>query len=362
MPANRRPASIAPMFIALRDLRFARGRFVLIISVIALMTFMVVMLSGLAGGLGAASVSAVDALPVTHLAFQQPAPGQTVSFTNSTLPADTAARLAARPGITDAHSLGVSTTQLHKAATAAAVTVIGTDSALFPAVASGQPPQAGQVAVTTKLADDQHLRVGDQVVIAGTNATVAAVVADTSFNHLPVVYTDVATWQRLAHTDGVTAAALTGTPTADVAGVKVVGKKAAFDAVGGYSSEQGSLSLMRILLVVVSVLVIGSFFTVWTMQRSGDLAVVRAIGGSRGYLLRDALGQALLVMLAGTVVGAAVAAALGIVAARAVPFELTGASLALPLAAMTVVGLLGAAASIGRISKVDPLSALGAVR
>ena len=39
------------MFVALRDLRFARGRFVLIGSVVALITVLVGFLSGLTGGL-----------------------------------------------------------------------------------------------------------------------------------------------------------------------------------------------------------------------------------------------------------------------------------------------------------------------
>jgi putative ABC transport system permease protein len=55
---------------------------------------------------------------------------------------------------------------------------------------------------------------------------------------------------------------------------------------------------------------VGSFFTVWTMQRAHDLAVVRAIGGTRGYLLRDALGQAALVLLVGAGLGALVATGL----------------------------------------------------
>jgi putative ABC transport system permease protein len=119
---------------------------------------------------------------------------------------------------------------------------------------------------------------------------------------------------------------------------------------------------MRILLVVVSVLIIGGFFTIWTMQRSGDLAVVRAMGGSARYLLGDALGQALLVLVVGAVVGAAVATGLGVLAARVVPFVLTAGNVALPLAAIVVIGLLGTGLSVRRISNVDPLTALGAAR
>jgi putative ABC transport system permease protein len=350
------------MFLALRDLRFARGRFALIGGVIALLTFMVVMLSGLTAGLGAASVSAVRALPVERIAFQQPATGRTPSFTTSTLPTDTVSRMADLAGVTAAHPLGIATTQLLDGSAATAVTLIGTDPALFPTLRTGHLPGPGEVAVTETIAGDRHLAAGDRISIAGTAVTVAGVVDDTSLAHLPVVYADVATWQRLAHTDTITAVALTGSPDGPVPGVTIVDKTSAFDAVAGYTSEQGSLNLMRILLVAVSALVVGTFFTVWTMQRTGDLAVVRAIGGSRRYLLRDALGQALFVLLVGAAAGAAIAVAGGMLAAAVVPFELGLSTVGLPLAAMVVVGLIGAAASVRRISRVDPLTALGASR
>jgi putative ABC transport system permease protein len=350
------------MFLALRDLRFARGRFALIGGVIALLTFMVVMLSGLTAGLGAASISAVRALPVDRIAFQQPAAGQGPSFTTSTLPTGTVSRLTGMPGVTAAHPLGITTTQLLDGNAATAVSLLGTDAALLPAVRTGRLPGSGEVAITETVARDQHLAVGDRIGIAGADVAVAGVVDDTSLGHLPVVYTDIATWQRLAHADTITAVAITGSPEGPAAGITVVDRTSAFDAVAGYTSEQGSLNLMRILLVVVSALVVGTFFTVWTMQRAGDLAVIRAIGGSRRYLLRDALGQALFVLLVGAVVGAAAAVGVGLAAATVVPFELGLATVGLPLAAMLGVGLIGAAASVRRIGTVDPLTALGASR
>ena len=41
-----------------------------------------------------------------------------------------------------------------------------------------------------------------------------------------------------------------------------------------FKSEVGSLGLMIAMLFGVSALVVGAFFTVWTMQRSGDVAVL----------------------------------------------------------------------------------------
>ena len=349
------------MFIAWRDLRFAKGRFALLGGVIALMTLMVVLLTGLTAGLGAASVSAVEALPADHIAFQRPADGQEAAFATSTLPGTTATDLAARPGVEAAHGMGVSTARLNVADGSDAVTLIGTDPSLYPSTESGTVPGEGRIAVTTALAETHGLTPGGTVELNGRTLTVSGIVATTTFNHLPVVYLPLATWQELAETDTVTAVALTGDP-GETPGTLTVTKESAYAAVGGYSSEQGSLSLMRGLLLGVSVLIVGAFFTVWTMQRAGDLAVVRAIGASRGYLLRDALGQALAVLVAGAAVGGTVAAGLGALAARAVPFVLDARTVGVPVASMIAVGLLGAAVCVRRTTTVDPLTALGAAR
>ena len=59
------------MFLALRELRFARGRFALMGSVVALVALLMVLLSGLSVGLVNDGVSGLKAMPVTHLAFTE---------------------------------------------------------------------------------------------------------------------------------------------------------------------------------------------------------------------------------------------------------------------------------------------------
>jgi putative ABC transport system permease protein len=265
------------MFIAIRDLKFAKGRFSLLAGVIALMTFMVVMLGGLTAGLGAASISAIDKLPVDAIAFPQPASGQGVSFSTSSLPATAATRLSAEAGVRAAQPIGVATTQLHTTSSTVAVTLIGTDPSLFPDRQSGHLPAADEIAVTANLADDQHLRVGDRVEVAGRSLRIASIVADTSFNHLSAVYTGISTWQQVTHNNTITAVGLRldgASPTAldRAANVHVVSKTAAFDAVGAYSSEQGSLNLMRGLLVAVSLLIVEPATSPWSAPSAAAAA------------------------------------------------------------------------------------------
>ncbi len=58
------------MFVAVRDLRFAWGRFVLMGSVIALVAVLTVLLSRLAAGLVDSGISGLRAMPLTHIAFE----------------------------------------------------------------------------------------------------------------------------------------------------------------------------------------------------------------------------------------------------------------------------------------------------
>lgn len=350
------------MFIAIRDLRFARGRFALLGGVVALMTLMVVLLSGLTAGLGAASVSAVEALPVDAVALQEPAGGQGPSFATSVVPEDAAAEFDEDPGVESAHPIGIATTRVGGEDSAAAVTLIGGNAALYPSIEQGRAPEDGEVAVTSDLAADEHLDVGDDIRIAGRSLEVAGITEATSFNHLPVVYTDLDTWRDATRAEGATAVGLTGDDIAAVPGTVVLSRTDAFDAVGGYASEQGSLNLMRGLLLGISALIVGAFFTVWTMQRTPDLAVVRAMGASRGYLLRDALAQAGMVLVLGAAVGGAAAAGAGALAASSMPFVMNAATLLAPIGAMIAVGAVGAAVSVRRITAVDPVTALGAAR
>ncbi|WP_037224870.1 FtsX-like permease family protein, partial [Rhodococcus sp. R1101] len=107
---------------------------------------------------------------------------------------------------------------------------------------------------------------------------------------------------------------------------------------------------------------LGAFFTVWTIQRSQDLAVLKAVGASTRYLVKDALGQSLIVLVFGAGLGTLVALGVGTIAAQVVPFTLAVSTTVVPFLILVAMGMIGAAASLARIVKIDPLTALAAAR
>ncbi|MGE6736432.1 ABC transporter permease, partial [Streptomyces sp. NPDC059900] len=79
--------------------------------------------------------------------------------------------------------------------------------------------------------------------------------------------------------------------------------------------------------------------------------------------LRDALGQAVLMLAAGTALGTGIAALVGsAISGGDVPFVLEPQTVLWPAAVMVALGALGAGLSVRRITAVDPLTALGSAR
>lgn len=355
------------MFLGIRDLRFAKGRFALTSAVLFLITLMVVMLSGLTTGLGDQSIAAVRDIGASRFAFERPADGQSLSFSDSRVTSGDRDALAAQPGVDESVLVGVAPTRLTVGGRDVAASAFGVDGASF---AAPVPLTSGTVAMDREFADDNGVGVGQQVDAGGRSFTVTALVDDSWYSHQPVVWFEHADWSTLptaAGSDGTVVALRTSdsfdaAATAAATSTTVTDTSGAFAAIGGYSSERGSLLLMQGMLLVVSALVVGAFFTVWTIQRGRDVAVLKAVGASTRYLLKDALGQGLIVLVLGVGLGTLAALAAGVVAAQFVPFTLTVTGTVLPFLALLALGMLGATAALLRIVSVDPLTALGTSR
>ena len=68
------------MFVAWRDLKFARGRFTLITAVVLLISLLVGFLGGLTQGLANANISAILPFQVDRVVLAAPAPGETLNL------------------------------------------------------------------------------------------------------------------------------------------------------------------------------------------------------------------------------------------------------------------------------------------
>lgn len=356
------------MFVALRDLRFARGRFILIGSVVTLITVLVGFLSGLTGGLASQNVSAVLSLPGDRLVFSAPSDGTAAaSFSDSTVTQEQASTWASTTGVTAARPVGISQTRAEHGATKVAIAAFGVQ----PGFDSAAPTANGSLSVSTSAATALGVTVGDDVTIAGSTYRVEKIAGDGWYSHTPVVTMTLLDWQAYSRATGspdtyATVLAVSGTPDWTAAAARTdtlaTSTLGSLTAIGAFKSEVGSLLMMVAMLFGISALVIGAFFTVWTMQRRGDIAVLKALGASTSSLVKDALGQALIVLVLGTGVGIGLVSVLGAAAGGTLPFLLSPLTTLLPAVIMIALGLAGAAFALRSVTSTDPLTALGSNR
>lgn len=363
------------VFVAWRELRSARGRFFLIGSVVALITILVGFLSGLTAGLASQNISSVLQIPGDRIVLQQPDSG-TPSFATSTIGGDTVKAWEGADGVTSVTPIGITQSRaaLNGADEPVGIALYGIPTSVPDAqdnpLVHLAPASDDEVGLSKGAADDLGAAVGDTITLAGDDYTVASIGADLWYSHTPVVTMTPDAWSSVSARTGGTGEATALAVSGD-ADWQAVGEKtgttaettlSSLTALEAFRSEIGSLGLMIAMLFGISALVVGAFFMVWTMQRSGDIAVLKALGATTGSLVRDSLGQALIVLVAGIGVGIAVVAGVGMLVGSALPFVVDPLTTIAPGAIMAILGLAGAAFALRSVTNADPLTALGSNR
>ena len=371
------------MFLALREIAFARGRFAIMGSVVALIAMLMVLLSGLSVGLVNDGVSGLQRMKATSFAFQEGV-AKDSAFSRSIISRDAVDVWAAQGGVAEAAPYG---NTLINGRTDRGTDIdlalfgIEPDSFLAPEAASGTAlTGAPDEIVLSSTAGEHGVAVGDVVTVGqtGTKLRVVGLMADqNTFGHVDVGYLPLRTWQEIRAGvragdqvpdrvyDEITAVAVLGQNVDLAAGDRAAGTssmttKESFGASPGYTAETSTLTMIQVFLYAISALVVGAFFTVLTIQRKQEISVMRAMGASTRYLLRDSLIQSLILLVVSAVIGLGLALLMGAaLATTAMPFALQASPIAVATGALLLLGMIGAAVAVVRIARVDPLTALG---
>lgn len=367
------------MFLAIRDLRFARGRFLLMGVVVALMATLSVILSGLSSGLVDHGVSGLRDMKADSFAFDETVTSD--QFSRSTVDVTAAAQWEGVDGVTSVTPVGSALVHAESdngVQLSAALFGIEKGSFLEPDLIDGDGVGSvdNGVVISQGIADD-GIEIGDVIRIdrIGTELTVVGTTGSASYGHVAVIYLPLSVWQTVAYgMPGDVPASAFEVATAiaiqhddalsdsAVAGTSAISKTEAFNASPGYEAETSTMVLIQVFLYIISALVVGAFFTVWTVQRQPEIALLKAVGASGGYVVRDALSQVLIILVGATAVGGAAGWALGAAMPAGMPFVLEVGPVLTGFGLIIVLGAAGALVAIRQITRVDPLIALGGAR
>lgn len=378
------------MFLALRDMRRAKVRFGLLMVAVGLLIFLTLFLQSLFGSLVDSFTGALRNQSGEVVALGADA---RKNLSGSVITPDTAAAIAATPGVGASGPLGVGAfTMLPAGKTDTNENLV--DAFLFgyelgkpgaPAtLTTGRLPEGPNEAVAT--AEVSGFRVGDTVQILAAEGTaplevrIVGEASDLRYSVQTTLFVSYDTFTAARYASNPAAAgqpvfpaAVVATPAAGTTPAQLadainanVPKAEAFTTPGAAAAQPGvasvnqSFSLLLVLTIIVVLMVMAFFFLILTVQKAAAFTLLRAAGASKGYLRRAILLEVLVVLVGGLVVGFVL-----LVAGVGVVSTFFPATISVPTAVgyglfLALLGFLGSLFSLRKIGKLDPANAANA--
>ncbi len=366
------------MFLAVRELKHAKFRYLLIGFIMILVAWLTFIVSGLANGLAADNASAMKNMKGDYVVLQDNAEQK---LARSSIPTDQLDEIRQQEGVKEAAPLSQTMVTLSQTGKDKKidVTIFGIEpkSMIMPDIAEGRTIEnlgENEVVVDASLKEN-GVAIGDMLENedTGVSVTVVGFAESQMFSHMPVLYTDTGSWNHMMESTGrqqkpsYSAIIVKGNKDVQtslekkISHIEVVTKDQAIKSIPGYKEEQGSLTMMISFLIVIAAFVQAVFFYVITLQKTNQFGVLKAIGAKTSYLAKNLIGQVLI--LAITAIGMSIALTFGVSALfpEGMPFELGTDTLVKYSALLIGVAVIGALLSLQRIAKIDAIEAIGRV-
>lgn len=364
--------------IGLLEILRRKRQFIPIVLVFALISYLVVMINGLGTGLNDLAGSALKNFDADAIAYSDSAGLSVLRSEMSPAAVDAASHAA---GVREAAPIGYTAANYtRKDGAIKSVAVLGFEPGTIgePDVTLGEPITEGDTLAL--IADRSLLRtaglnIGDTLTISIRLKQYAfKIVGETdqgAFFFQPTAYILLTTWSNLrygtipgAERPGASIVLLKGSGLHNLSGpgYRVVDKETAFANIEGVAGQQATVVSLRMFGYVIGSLVIGAFFYVLTIQKVAYIGMLKAIGATNSYVLREILMQVLFVSLLGLLLALPAAYATERFLEQfpdSVPVTLTKGSFVSTPATLVITALLGSVLSGRQILKIDPIIALG---
>lgn len=366
--------------LALKELRGSPLKFALIAVAIALVVSLTMLMSAMSEGLVTGMTSAEGSLAGDALVFQK---DTELALERSLLSPVDLRVIAETPGVTHAYGVGhaAATVDTGEASIDAQVFGLGDRWDQLPVVEGRGGPLTDGETIADASAKNEGMALGDTVRLspAGKELTVVGFTRDRRYVMAPAFYVDMATWEEvhLASTVGRQPSLESFHGSASVAAVilepGVTPDDVRQELSGSYqvavprdAALSGNGMPVMVLAVnaiqgfslVLGALVIAIFFYITTLHKSGQLAALKALGASNGYLFRQLVLQILALVTLATVLGTLLATGAGASMPPTMAFDPQPGRWGLAVVAVYVMALAGSLFSLHTILRADPATAL----
>jgi len=353
-----------------------KGQFALIALIVTLISYLVLMINGLGVGLNRLAGSALLNFDADAIAYSDKAG---LSVIRSEISEETITDVRSQPGIDDAAPIGyLAANYEQEDGDIESVALMGFDPGTIaePSVTDGTTLAAedGDALLADKLfLKYSGLDVGDTVTInlrlTSREFRIAGEVDEGAFFFQPTAFMLRSTWQDLkyggiADPPAASIMLLKGNdlPGRQFPGVEVVSKSEAFANIEGVQGQQSTVISLRVFGYVIGALVIAAFFYVLTLQKIGQIGVLKAIGASSFFVFRQILTQVVVVSVIGLLVSVPLAYATASALATVpdpVPVAFTTQTLVVTAGVFLATAVAGSLLSGRQVLRTDPIIALG---
>lgn len=401
------------MFLALKEMKKDKGRFLLIISIVILISYLVFFLTGLAYGLAKDNTSAVEDWDANQVVLKS---GTNSNILSSMIDVD---KLDEFEGLTFSPiNIGRSVAYKNGSETkenTIDLVLIGMsqDSEAYPEMIEGQlPSNENQALASISLKNEEGVEIGDELVLSMNDEKfeITGFTKDAKFNVSPVIYTNIEmasaarlSFRQTQEDDGEsssqegqdqaaeqtqdqgqsqdgegyggspdTTSSATQTIPERVAGVILHGDSKFeanddFDVIEigtfiqelpGYLAQVLTFGLMIGFLILISTIVLGVFMYIITMQKKQTFGIMKVQGISNGYIAKSVILQTFIVSLIGVAIGLGLTLLSEVFLPYTVPFRSNFAFYGIIAGLILLISLVGAIFSVKGVSKVDPLEVL----
>lgn len=372
------------MYLAIKEIKRNRGRYLMIAIIFVLISWLVFILSGLGNGLQSLAAASFKNMKANAVVLES---GARDSIGKSLLSADSLAVASAVPNVKAASPLGASmATAIRPGAgddeEKQDIALLGIEAGGFlePTVIEGEGLSSGKPdgAIVNVSLKDEGFRIGDTFKLDGStrSLTIVGFVKGETYNHVASAFIPIEAWRAVAFAvpgadkgirNPANAIMLQGESIdfdaveSAIPGSRAISLDAAIRGLPGYQEESSSITMMLSFLFVISAFMLGVFFYVFTLQKSNQFGVLKAIGARNGFLSKAVLSQVFVISVVSIVVGVALTYVSAAVIPRAMPFRLDRNLVIGYSIALLAIALLSSLVSVRSITNIDPLKALGRV-
>lgn len=391
-----------PIYLALKEIRYNKGRFILISFIVTLITTLVLFIAALAQGLADSNKEYIEDLTGDLLVYQS---NVELSIPSSRIGRSKLNQIRRVEGVEDVGQIGFATSTIvfdrqveAESATGLTaqepldVTILGVEPGRpgEPLVIDGQQlgrSRSNDVIVGQNVVLRRDVKIGDTITLKSTQGTeeefyrltVVGIADRQLYQFNPSIAIPYVTWEKvrpqasLDATEGelvsnivAVRAAKESTPAtlaerleAEVGDIEVVDRVTAYESLPGYAAQQSTLDTQRYFTLFIGLLVIGGFFQIQTLQKVAQIGMLKAIGASNTSIAVTTISQIIIVNIIGVLIGGAVCFGLALSFPVEIPIRFSGESVAAALALLLIIGPVGGLVSVWSLLKVEPLTALG---